>query len=130
MIVGNGSGDVHDCPADRHLDTRIAGVYDSANITVYINGVSDWDRRAHGTRVPSNALALRIGGDSAGGSLFSGAIDEVRVWKRGMTAAQIATLYAAGRARMTQASGQMVAWFSSVLNHRARQRASWASTTG
>ncbi len=110
MIVGNGTV-TSTTALPTGTWTHVAGVYDGANITVYINGVSV-GTGAHTGAIPSNALALRIGGELGGRQLTRQAIDEVRVWKRGMTAAQIATLYAAGRARMTQASGQMVAWFS------------------
>jgi hypothetical protein len=95
--------------------THVAGVYDGANLAVYINGAAA-GTLAHAGAIPSNTLALHIGADSSGASRFSGSIDEVRIWNRAMNASQIATLYAAGQARMTQSSAQMVAWYSGDFN--------------
>ena len=43
--------------------------------------------------IPTNALPLRIGADSSGGSRFRGTIDEPRVYGRALTAGEIFALY-------------------------------------
>jgi hypothetical protein len=91
--------------------TQVAGVYDGATMTIYINGVAA-GTVAHTGAIPTNTHSLRIGADSVGANLFDGAIDEVRIFNRAMTAGQMTTLFAAGQARATQGAGQMVGWYS------------------
>ena len=76
----------------------VAGVYDAVALTldVYVDGKLD-DGALSGTVLPSfqkSPLDLQIGHrPSALQSNFSGTIDEVRVYPRALTAAEIAGLY-------------------------------------
>jgi hypothetical protein len=74
--------------------THVAGTFDGTTMAIYYNGVGVGSAAAgapHG--VPTNANTLRIGADSTGGSLFNGMIDEARVFNRGLSAAEIQTLF-------------------------------------
>jgi hypothetical protein len=77
--------------------SHVAGVYDGAEMRVYLNGTLD-GTRATSAAIPTNALPLRIGAASNGGSLFSGLIDEVEVFDRGLSQAEIQAIVAAGSA--------------------------------
>jgi glucose/arabinose dehydrogenase/PKD repeat protein len=71
----------------------IAGVYDAtaATLSVYINGQLD-NGSLIGTVTTAqqnSSLGVRIGGTPTGSSRFDGRIDEVRIYSRALTAAEI-----------------------------------------
>jgi hypothetical protein len=72
---------------------HVAGVFDAARIALFVNGALVAEAPSGGSAVPTNGLALRIGADSDGGSLFPGAIDEPRIFNRGLTDAEVRTLF-------------------------------------
>jgi len=73
--------------------THVAGVYDGATLTIYINGVQAAQGPGNGAPIPTSTQKLRIGADSLGGCLFSGMIDEPRVFNRALTGDEVAQLY-------------------------------------
>jgi len=62
--------------------------YDGAALRLYVNGVQVASRARTGNLLTS-ANPLQIGGDSIHGQYFSGIIDEVRIFNRARTAAEI-----------------------------------------
>lgn len=68
----------------RHL----ALTYDGATMRIYIDGALVGTRSQTGT-VTTTTGTLRIGGNSVWGEWFAGQIDEVRVYNRALTAAEI-----------------------------------------
>lgn len=74
--------------------THVAGTWDGTTARVYVNGVQAASVAA--ASLPSNTLALRIGADNTGASRFAGAIDEVAVYGRALSAAEITALAALG----------------------------------
>jgi hypothetical protein len=71
--------------------THIATTYDGASQRFYVNGVLVATRAQTGTVAVGNG-ALRIGGNNAfTGEFFQGLIDEVRVYNRALSAAEIAS---------------------------------------
>ena len=70
--------------------THVAGSYDGATLRIYVNGTQVGTKALTGSLASSTA-ALRIGGNSVWGEYFNGLIDEVRVYNRALTAAEIAT---------------------------------------
>ncbi len=74
--------------------THLAATYDGANLRYYVNGVLVGTTAGTGTINAANG-ALRIGGNSSApagqGEFFRGLIDEVRVYNRALTAAEITT---------------------------------------
>jgi len=78
---------------------QIVGVrQDNGSVKIYVDGVYNADGTAT-TNSVSNALPLYIGNDNYSGSarVFSGFIDEVRVYNRALTEAEIKRLYNMGR---------------------------------
>jgi hypothetical protein len=75
---------------------HVAGTWDGATARVYVDGVAVASTPA--PTLPSNTLALRIGGDSTGGNRFDGLIDEVAVYDRALSAAEIADIVTHGSA--------------------------------
>jgi hypothetical protein len=73
---------------------HVAGTYDGTTYSVYINGVLDGTATLGGTVPVNPGLTFRIGGDSTGANLFVGLIDEVEVYNRGLSAAEVAGLAA------------------------------------
>lgn len=77
--------------------SHIAGTYDGSEMRVYLNGSLDGSVAAS-VAIPTNALPVRIGADSDGQSRFSGLIDEVEVFGRALSQAEIQAIVAAGSA--------------------------------
>ncbi len=68
-----------------------------ANVTLYVNNVSKDTLAISGSALSvSNANAFYVGADSAGNNQFDGIIDEIGLWSRLLTPAEIALLYGAG----------------------------------
>ena len=70
--------------------THLAVTYDGANLRLYKNGALVTTTAAPGALVTS-ANPLRIGGNTIWGEYFDGRIDEVRVYNRALSAAEITT---------------------------------------
>jgi beta-lactam-binding protein with PASTA domain/Ca2+-binding RTX toxin-like protein len=70
--------------------THIATTYDGANQRLYVNGVLVATKAQAGTIAAGNQ-PLRIGGNNVSGEFFQGLIDEIRIYSRALSAAEIAT---------------------------------------
>lgn len=68
--------------------THLAVTYDKARLRLYVNGVQVSSVTRTGN-IATSANPLQIGGDSIYGQYFQGMIDEVRVYNRALTQAQI-----------------------------------------
>ncbi len=68
--------------------THLAATYDGSTQRLYVDGVQVASEPLGGSMVSSSDV-LRIGGNSVWGEHFSGVIDEVRVYNRALTAAEI-----------------------------------------
>jgi hypothetical protein len=75
---------------------HVAGTWDGANARVYVDGVLAATSAV--STLPSNNLALRIGADSTGANRFAGTIDEVGVYNRALSTAELAAIVLAGSA--------------------------------
>ncbi|MCC3159610.1 T9SS type A sorting domain-containing protein [Hymenobacter sp. 15J16-1T3B] len=67
---------------------HIAGVYDGATMKIYLNGVLDASGAAPAS-ITSNA-AFVLGRNYANSRCLDGSLDELRVWKRALSAAEVA----------------------------------------
>lgn len=68
--------------------SHLAATYDGARLRLYVNGVRV-SSRALTNRMRVSRGALRIGGNDVWGEYFKGIIDEVRIYDRALTAAEI-----------------------------------------
>jgi hypothetical protein len=68
--------------------THLAATYDGSTLQLFVNGVLANSRPLSGALLTSDG-ALRIGGNSVWGEYFEGLIDDVRVYDRALTAAEI-----------------------------------------
>jgi hypothetical protein len=68
--------------------THVTATYDRATLRLYVNG-TQVASRAHTALIGTSAGALRIGGNAIWGEFFAGTIDNVRVYNRALTAAQV-----------------------------------------
>jgi Concanavalin A-like lectin/glucanases superfamily len=68
--------------------THLATTHDGATLRFYVNG-SQVSSRALSGAIAISSGALRIGGNAVWGEYFSGLIDEVRVYERALSAAEI-----------------------------------------
>jgi hypothetical protein len=73
---------------------HIAGVYDGTKVKIYVNGSLDGSVPATGSI--SNSTGQLTFGQSADYPFFTGALDEIRWYSRGLTDAEIAGLAAGG----------------------------------
>jgi hypothetical protein len=70
--------------------THLAVTYDGAQLRLFVNGTPVGSQPMTGSMVTSTG-ALRIGGNSVWGEYFQGEIDEVRIYNRALTQAEIQT---------------------------------------
>jgi hypothetical protein len=70
---------------------HVAGVYDGATLKVFIDGVQSGSASVSGT-VSGSGQPLFIGRNGAGGDSLKGQLDEVRVFSRALTGAEILVL--------------------------------------
>ena len=68
--------------------THIAGTWDGATLKMWVNGVLVGTKAVTGTLANSTGV-LRIGGNSIWNEWFAGRIDEVRVYNRALSDAQL-----------------------------------------
>jgi hypothetical protein len=68
--------------------THLAATYDRTTLRLYVNGAQAGTRSLTGNLRTSTGV-LRIGGNGVWGEWFAGLIDEVRVYNRALTAAEI-----------------------------------------
>ena len=74
----------------RAIWSHIALTYDGSNLRLYVNGAQVATQARTGA-ITTSTNQLQIGGDSIYGQYFSGAIDEVRVYNRALSAAEVQT---------------------------------------
>src|SRR5437762_3296180 len=70
--------------------THLAATFDGAMVRLYVNGVQVASQ-AQATPLRTTTGTLQIGADSYAGENFAGRIDEVRLYNRALTAAEIQT---------------------------------------
>jgi hypothetical protein len=68
--------------------SHLAATYDGATVRLYVNGVQVAATVAKDSIITTTG-ALRIGGNSIWGEFFTGRIDEIRLYNRVLTAAEI-----------------------------------------
>jgi RHS repeat-associated protein len=95
-------------PAQTGTWTLLTGVYDasSGQMTLYVNGTASADTATDTTPFAANG-PLAVGSDEYAGvdsDYFDGQIDNVQVYQRALSPAQISALYTAGRSGGTTAS--------------------------
>jgi hypothetical protein len=67
--------------------------YDGTSVKTYVNGVLLTTTAISGTMNNPSSPLLYIGRNVADGAYFNGAIDELGIWKRALTAAEVTNLY-------------------------------------
>lgn len=67
---------------------HLAATYDGAQLRLYVNGVQV-NSRAHTGNLPTSSGPLSFGGDPVFGQFFPGRIDEIRIYDRALSAAEI-----------------------------------------
>ena len=70
--------------------THLAVTFDGATLRMFVDGAQVSSGAAAGAAIVTSG-ALRIGGNSVWGEYFRGLIDEVRIYNRPLTAAEIQT---------------------------------------
>ncbi len=81
-------------PTDGTTWMHIAATYDGETQRLYINGVEENSQPASIT-IATNDIDLGLGGQADGTRVIDGVIDDVRVYGRALSGAEIADLYAA-----------------------------------
>jgi hypothetical protein len=69
---------------------HLAATYDGAIVRLYVNGVQVISRAQTGN-IATSTNPLQIGGNSIYGEYFQGTIDEVRIYNRALSAAEVQT---------------------------------------
>ncbi len=82
-------------PANGQAWVHLAGTYDGQRMRIYVNGVEQGSV-AGPASIATNSLPLVIGAEPGGVRPFKGAIDEVRLYDRALSATEVATVAAGG----------------------------------
>ena len=80
-----------DYPFDGNTWMHVAATYDGVTIRLYINGIQEGSMAAS-IAIATNSLPLSIGAQSDGQRFFQGALDQVRVYNRALSADEVAGL--------------------------------------
>src|SRR5207248_324381 len=70
--------------------THLATTYDGSTLCLYVNGTQAASRSVGGP-ISGSTSPLRIGGNNVWGEYFNGVLDEVRVYNRALSQAEIQT---------------------------------------
>jgi large repetitive protein len=90
--INTGGGDIATlgtAPLAVNVWSHLAATYDGGTLKLYVNGVLASSKAVTGALVSSTG-PLRIGGNAIWGEYFSGLVDDVRIYDRALTAAEIA----------------------------------------
>jgi hypothetical protein len=68
--------------------SHLASTYDGAAWRLYVNG-TQVATRAYTKAIPVSAGALRLGGNTIWSEWFQGRLDDVRIYNRGLAAAEV-----------------------------------------
>ena len=79
-----------DAPLAIGVWTHLAATYDGVTMRFYVNGVQVGSRAQTGSMLVSTR-ALRIGGNSVWGEYLNGLVDDVRIYNRALSPAEIQT---------------------------------------
>ncbi|HKW31115.1 MAG TPA: YDG domain-containing protein, partial [Verrucomicrobiae bacterium] len=112
-------------PLPVNLWTHLATTYDGATTRLYVNGVQVASQAQTGA-LATSANPLQIGGDSIYGQYFKGAIDEVRVYNRALSAAEIQADMNTPLGNIPTAPGNLAA----MVISSNQVNLSWAASTG
>ena len=77
---------------------HLAAVKSSSGISIYVNGVEEDSRSPLPNFLDSDSANLRIGSNALEGSHMNGLVDEVDIFNRALSAAEIKAIFDAGRA--------------------------------
>jgi hypothetical protein len=78
---------------------HLVGTYDGSVIRFYINGINEASRNYSGL-MPTSSSPLYIGGRSDNARYFNGSVDEVAVYNRVLSSAEILDRYNRGASRL------------------------------
>ena len=88
-ILGGVYGEVYGTTAlTANTWAHLAATYDGATMRLYVNGVQVSSLAKTGS-IATSTNPLQIGGDSLYGQYFAGRIDEVRIYNRALSVAEI-----------------------------------------
>ena len=100
---------------------HVAATYDGSVIKLYINGIENTSKTlTSGPPISANALVLSIGAQSDGTSKFQGAVDNVQIYSKALSASEISALAAApNQAPVLAAIGNKTAAVGQALTFTA-----------
>jgi glucose/arabinose dehydrogenase/PKD repeat protein len=91
VVIGGSDLDTRGTAAvANNVWTYLAATYDGANLRLYVNGTLVSTRAVTGSMSASTG-PLRIGGNATWGEWFGGLIDNVRIYARSLSAAEVQT---------------------------------------
>jgi len=86
--------------------THVVGTYDGKTVMIYLNGVKQAEVKASAA-IPASAATYVIGGTQESRDWFSGMIDEVKVYSRGLTEDEVKKSMA-GNIKAVDSAGKLV----------------------
>jgi hypothetical protein len=97
-------------PLSANRWSHVAGVFNGASISIYVDGVLVGTPTAVTGQIVSSAHNLQIGHDSSNPRYFNGLIDEASLYTRALLVSEIQAIYAAGAAGKCRPLTPLEAW--------------------
>jgi hypothetical protein len=88
VLIGGVNRTAEGTSLPKNTWSHVASTYDGVTLRLFVNGVQVASTAAAGS-IPSSTGPLRVGGNSLWGEFFKGRIDEVRVYNRALSQAEI-----------------------------------------
>lgn len=97
FAVSTGSPAVYTTTTSWKANTwyHLAATWDGTNFKIYVDGVLE--NTASGSAPPSTSTSVQIGGNSVQSNYFPGSIDDVRIYNKSLSSAEVLQLYNLGR---------------------------------
>lgn len=99
--VGVGSTGIHSGALTTGTPHFAVATWDGTTLTLYVDGASVATQTPGNQAVPASPT-VNIGATQAPGGYFSGQIDEVAIWSKALTLAEVSNLYTLGTTATTQ----------------------------
>ncbi len=97
--------------------THVVGTYDGKTVRIYLNGKMSAEKNA-GDKIPANNATFVIGGTQESRDWYTGMIDEVKLYNRGLTEAEIRKALEGPPKSVTPAGKLAVLWGKLKSNDR------------
>jgi len=93
--------------------THVVGTYDGQTVTIYLNGIKQAEVKASAA-IPASVATFVIGGTQESRDWFSGMIDEVKLYSRGLTEDEVKKSMAGGGKAVVESISKLASTWGNI----------------